>query len=204
MKFKALFAAAVASLLTATVIAFGQSPGINSTLNSVWTYVGEPSTYKATYSASSGGSPASSATDVCTLTGSATKTIRLRRIIFTGITTSTVATNPVLVYKYSTAASGGTATTMTDVPYDSTSSAGSAAAKFYTANPTIGTAVGLLSDKQYTFALTTSVTVPTLEFKFGELGSPVILNSAAQYVSVNLGAATVAGPVACTFEWTEE
>lgn len=205
MKIRTLLIASASALIAGVLVAQGQVPGVNSTVQSVFNLVYEASTSKPTYSATQVLTPASSATDICTLTGSSTKTVRVRRVIFTGLTTSTVATNPISVLKRSTANSSGTAVTPTVVPYSSTSSAASAVARGYTANPTTGTLVGYISDRQYTFNLTTTGAQPnTMEFKYGELGSPVFLRGTSQVLAVNLGAATVAGPISCTFEWTED
>lgn len=206
MKLRTLLIAAAASLITGVLVSQAQVPGDNSILNSVFTLAYDNSTMKPTYSATTGSvTPASSATDVCLLYGSATKTVKVRRVIFTGLTTSTVATNPVSVIKRSTVPTDGTSALATVVPYDSSFSSGTAVAESFTANPTVGTLVGALATIAYTFDLTTSVGGDNqLVFEFGQLGSPVVLRGTSQSVSVNLGAATVAGPIQCTFEWTEE
>lgn len=159
---------------------------------------------KQTFSSSSLFTVASAATDVCTLTGSATKNVRVRRAIITGSATS-VATEPVEVFKRSTANSAGTAITGAVVPYDSSNSAGTAVARVYTANPTVGTAVGVLAIQYLTYANnTTGVGAPTT-FVFGELGQPIVLRGVAQVFAVNLAGLTVSGAqLGCTIEWTEE
>lgn len=206
MKLRTLLVASVASLLTAIVVAQGQVPGINSTLNSVFTLVYEASTSKPTYSATIAGvNPASSATDVCTLTGSATKTVRVRRIIFAGHNNSVVA-DPVAIIKRSTADTNGNGTHLVTTAYDSKFSATTVAqAEFFITNPTVGTQVGVLADIDIVFPITTSV-VPTVgyTFEFGKLGAPVFLRGVAQQLAVNLNGRTVAGPISCTFEWTED
>lgn len=205
MKLRTLLAASAAALISSVLVAQGQVPGVNSTLQTVFTMVYEASTSKPTYSATSAFTPASAATDVCTLIGSSTKTIRVRRIIFSGITTSTVATDAISVIKRSTAATTGVSVVMTNVPYSSTSSSATAVAEYFTTNPTVGTVVGAVAESLYTFGLTTSVMAnKELVFEFGRLASPVFLRGTGQNLAVSLNSNTVAGPVTCTFEWTED
>lgn len=211
-RYRAVALASVASLLTGVLVAQGQVPGVNSTLQSVFTLTYDNSTMKPTYSATYVGALTALGTDFCTLTGSATKNVRVRRVIFSALS-STVQSDPIAVVKRSTANSGGTSVTMTAVPYDSTNSltnstsnAATAVARIYSVNPTLGTLVGLLSDPYYTFGnLTTGVGGGAFTFQFGALGSPVVLRGVAQVLAVNLNSQTfISGQGSCTFEWTEE
>ena len=61
-----------AALLTAALAAQAQVPGVNSTLQTVFTLAYDNSTMKQTFSSSKTFVPAAAATDVCTLNGSAT------------------------------------------------------------------------------------------------------------------------------------
>src|SRR6266550_8344389 len=84
---------------------------------------------KSTYSAAKVGLvPGSSATDFFTLTGSATKTVRITRITITATTTSaTPVALDILLLKRSTANTGGTSTgSPTAVPHDSANPAATA------------------------------------------------------------------------------
>jgi hypothetical protein len=190
---------------------------VNSTLNSVFNLVYDNSTMKPTYSASSGFiTPATSTTDVCSISGSATKTVKVRRIIVaaTGGTLSVI--EPLAIIKRSTTytvASGGVA--MVQVPYDSTNSltgsttnAGTAAlVEAWTVNPTVGTTIGALADVSFYIGVGgTNAPAPghTETFTFGTLGSPVVLRGVAQNIGVNFNGNTILGTVSCTFEWTEE
>lgn len=196
---------AAAILFTGVLATSAQVPGVNSTLNSVFTLAYDNSTMKASYSASGAFVPPASATDVCTLTGSATKNVRVRRVLLSGIADA-VQTKALSVIKRSTANSGGTVGTSTTVPYDSQFAAGTAVMRVYTANPTTGTSIGIVADPLMTWGnLTTGVGGPPLELKFGELASPVILRGTAQVLAVNLGGTSYTTPVlSCTIEWTEE
>lgn len=204
MKIRTILAATVASLLTAIVVSQAQVPGVNSTLNSVFTLAYDNSTMKPTYSASiTGSAPVASATDVCSLSGSATKTVKVRRILFSSVPTTAV-TEPVAVVKRSTAYTAGAGSAIPQVPYDSSNAAGTVGmAEIWTGNPTVGTLVGVLADIHLGFAVATGAVLP-YTFEFGDLGQPIVLRGVAQQVAVNLSATTYSGTIGCTFEWTEE
>lgn len=207
MKLRTLFIAGISALVAAVLAAQAQVPGVNSTLNSVFTLAYDNSTMKPTYSASYAFSPtATSASDICNLTGSATKTIKVRRIFFNAQATTAV-TVPVAIIKRSTANTGGTGNVATAVPYDSSNSAATAVATMYTANPTTGTIVGVLADPYFSIGnLTTGGAAPfPSNLTFGQLGSPIVLRGVAQSVSISLNSGSYSGIVSsCGFEWTEE
>lgn len=212
MKYRSLLAAVGASLVTALVVAQAQVPGVNSTLASVYTLAYDNSTMKPTYSATSVFVPGVGATDVCSISGSANKTVKLRRIIFGGVATA-VQTDPVAVMKRSTAYTAGQGGAMAKVPYDSQLSLSPNStqvstvnlAEAWTANPTVGTLVGVLADIYVTYGNLTTGVGANYQFTFGTLGSPVVLRGIAQNVAINLNGFTpVGGVISCTFEWTEE
>lgn len=207
MRYRSILLAALVGVITAVLAAQAQVPGVNSNLQTMWTLAYDNATVKPTYSASVGFSPtATTATDVCRLTGSASKTIKVRRIFFNAQATTAV-TVPVSVIKRSTANSGGTATTLTNVPYDSQFAAATAVASVYTANPTVGTAVGNLADPYFSIGnLTTggAQAFPSV-LLYGQQGAAITLRGVAQSVVVYLNGGSYSGIVAsCTFEWTEE
>lgn len=182
-----------------------QVPGVNSTLNSVFTLVYDASTMKKTYSASRGFySTAATAQDICTLYGRAGQTVKVRRIII-GLRSSSAGSDPVGIIKRSSIQIGGTAQTVTPVAYDSASAASTAVAEFYTANATTaGTFVGLLAEITVPVAPTSQVD-RDYTYITGQLGSPIVLRGAAESVSANLSGITLtAGAASCTFEWTED
>lgn len=205
MKFKALLAATIASLLTAGAIALAQQPGIPSTFQVVWTMVWEASSTKPTYSASANGiTPVASGTDICTLSGSATRTVRVRRIIF-GATAATPSTEPIAIVKRSTA-NTGSGTAIAKVARDSQSAASTVAlAEVWTANPTPGgTLTGVIADVPMQL-LGATTRNPATTFAFGDAGgSALVLRGIAQSVSLNASGITLTGTLGCTFEWTEE
>lgn len=203
---KTLLIASTAALLSAVLAIQAQVPGVNSTLNSVFTLAYDNSTMKQSFSASNVVTIASSPSDVCVLQGSATKNVRVRRVILSGNATA-VGSVTVAIEKRSTAPTGGTVATPTIGPHDSSNAAGTAVMETFTANPTtLGTGVAILAEQFVFFGnLTTGVANGIKEFTFGQLAQPVVLRGVAQGVAVHLGGVTVAGGVlACTFEWTEE
>lgn len=161
---------------------------------------------KATYSAFSLTTLAAAATDVVTITGSASKTIRITRIQLSGTATAASGTE-IRLAKYSTAGSGGAATTRVNIPHDSASAAGSATVKAYTTNQTVGTLVGYLRDQIMTFT-TTAGAIPMVPvvWDFTMRNSQgIVLRGTGEYAAVHLSGATVTGGIlSWDMEWTEE
>jgi hypothetical protein len=162
---------------------------------------------KNTYSAAFIGLvPAAATTDLFTIQGSSTKTIRITSLRFTVSTTagSGILSNISLV-KRSTVDSGGTSTIATNVPHDSTNLAGTAVVRGYTANPTLGTSVGAVRSVRYA---ATPASVPNQEMyvEFGTRPSQtMILRGTSEQLCLNLGGSTITGPIAdFSIEWTEE
>ena len=168
--------------------------------------------------------PASTATDIACLTGSATRTIRLKRIVISGVA-GTAINVPVYIAKRASADTGGTSPTTIatglPIPFalDSTFAAPSATLVAYTANPTI-------NDANWTTALANIITAPTVSFAatgtlIGQPAtvvdfsaqqgiSPPVLRGIAQQVciSMNTSGQTVSTPsgglVSITWLWTEQ
>lgn len=162
---------------------------------------------KTTYSAFGNFNPASlGTTDVFTLTGSATKTIKIRQISIQG--TNTGNTNAlVTVIKRSTANSGGTSTSPSVVPHDSASAAGTGVARAYTANPTLGTLVGAITARVCFFPALASSNPESGELvEFSGLAEPITLRGTSEVVAVNLGAASLLSVTTLyiSITWTEE
>jgi len=94
---------------------------------------------RATYSASiTGLTPAASATDFFSLTGSASVTVRVNRVTCSGISTA-AATKSIEAVKRTTANTGGTSSAPTSAKHDVNDPTASATILAYTANPTTGT-----------------------------------------------------------------
>jgi hypothetical protein len=162
-------------------------------------------TGNATYSASAlAFTAANSATDIFTLTGSGTKTIYITKVTVSA-TQATAAVRDVVFLKRSTANSGGTASTLTAVPYDSAFSAATATARSYTVNPTTGNLVGNIGCYKLSIPTTTAVDLPQLNVVFGQDGpQPVVLRGTSEVFAVNLNGVTSGTNLfSITIEWME-
>lgn len=170
---------------------------------------------KATYSAAKVGLvPASSATDIFTITGSATKTVRVTRIEVVGTTTSaTPAALDIVLLKRSAADTSGTSTAPTIVPHDSNDAAATSVVAAYTANPTVGTLVGNLRNQKLmltlgTYTATDFPPVDRVTWEFGNRPGAqcIVLRGVGDVLAINLGGvtATATASVDLAIEFTEE
>jgi len=164
----------------------------------------------STYSASiSGLVCAAAATDIFTITGSASKTVRILAVAVSGTTSAGSGKSVGMsLIKRSSSNSSGTSTTPTIVAYDSSNSVGTAVVRAYTANPTLGTSVGAVVAQK--------IAIPTVgaggygsSLSFYEFGSrpaqAIVLRGTNQQLCVNFGADTITNPlISITIEWTEE
>lgn len=161
----------------------------------------------ATYSASVLNlAAAATPTDVFTLTGSATKLVKILRVVFSATSTTETSYNAILL-KRSTANSAGTSTTQTNVSHDSNNAAATAIARAYTANPTLGTLVGNL----HAFKAISPAAAPgqpgnvVTVFDFSLHGQPIVLRGTGEVFSLNLGGVTITGnSFDVSVTWTEE
>lgn len=161
---------------------------------------------KLSYSAGIVGLPAAAmATDIFTITGSATKTIRITRVTITG-TQTTATQRDVVLLKRSTANTAGTFyIAPTKVPHDSGNSAATATVRSYTANPTLGTLVGNIRTRKVYVGLTTGNSDECI-WDFGTRpAQAIVLRGTAEVLAVNLNSITSAGnSFDINIEWTEE
>lgn len=184
--------------------------GVNTVPVTGLNCLSEPSV--TTYSATGVGIvPASSATDIACITGSATKTVRVQRIRISG-TAGTLVSVPTSVLKHASANSGGTAATSTalPVPYalDSANAAATATTTAYTANPTINDSTpGIITTVILPLGLTgTTLASQGVVIDYGDLNytQKPVLRGVAQQICINLNATTVSsGVVNVSFLWTE-
>lgn len=152
--------------------------------------------------------PASAATDIACITGSASRVIRVQNIRVVG--TGTAITIPVVITKHASANSGGTATTGTAIPVpyvlDSTNAAASATTVAYTANPTINdTTPGYIDAQFLGLAATTTSTAGNVSFAYDQrnfIEAPT-LRGVAQQICVNLNGTSPTASLTVTFKWTE-
>lgn len=152
--------------------------------------------------------PAATATDVLTLCGSATKTIRINRIQITADATATSVID-LYVYKRSAVNTGGTSTTPTIAQHDSHDPAPSAVARLYSANPSaLGAGVLLVGDH---YALPAAAStgypgVPWIEDFGNRNDKTVVLYGTAECLAISLNGQTIPAGMGlyAAFEWTEE
>lgn len=166
-----------------------------------------PST-RSSYAATAIVAPASSPTDIITVSGSATTTVRINKVMCSGVATST-ATGTLLGVLRSTATTGGTSSAATMVRLDQNNPTASAVVTSFTANPTVGSSLGNIRASTLTMTATTSsVAVTPLVWDFGnERGtSQVVLRGAAQQFALNGNAVSfpAGSSLQCTVEFTEE
>ena len=163
---------------------------------------------RQTYTASVNGLVAASgATDILTIIGSASKTVRVTRIIFT-MSTTTAVDVPVQLIKRSSADTGGTSTAPAATPHDSNNAAATAVLAAYTANPSaLGTLVGTaIRSSIYSSQSTFTSPAEVLDFPLGQNNDqPVVLRGVAQQLAINLGGTALAGAkVNASITWTED
>jgi hypothetical protein len=163
---------------------------------------------KLTYSAATSAlASVALATDIFTIFGSATKTIRVSKVQISCTQTTAGEINPALIVR-STTNSGGTTANPTKVPHDSNSVAASATVTSYTGNATtLGTTVGTIrADKLFAPAAAATSAGSNLFYCFGaSFGQAVVLRGTGQGLCLNLGGTTIAGSsFNIWIEWTEE
>lgn len=148
---------------------------------------------------------ASPATDVFTITGSASKIIRVLEVRVSGYQTNNSVIN-LHVIKRSTANSGGTATAQTATPHDSNNSAATATVQAYSVNPTLGTAVGTgIVDAWFSLNKSNDANTAEQVFCFNQHGGQLpTLRGTNEVLAVNLVNQSLAGNNWCmVFTWTE-
>lgn len=147
------------------------------------------------------------ATDVWTIKGAANVVTRLLRAQ-ASLTIQTAAQYvDISILKRSTADTAGTSTTPTPVPHDPQAPAAASVVNAYTANPTLGTLVGILDSRRVFAPLTgTAALGPNpVVFEFGKGPEQAhVLRAASDQIAINLNAPANAGTGDFSFTWTEE
>jgi hypothetical protein len=145
------------------------------------------------------------------LCGSASKTITIQRFSVSGTVATAAVWGDVILKRTSTATSGGTATTLTVLPYDSNNAAGTAVAKYYTVLATAGTSAGVIDDQTQLFPVTAiSATLqPTpapMVWKWRDPDSQApVLRGTTQCMEANFGTTTTNAPTLTVgVTWTEK
>jgi hypothetical protein len=160
---------------------------------------------KTSYSAAiTGLVAASTATDIFTITGSASKIVRITRVEISG-TQTTGGIVPIILIRRSTANTAGTSTAPAKVTHDTTNPTATATVLAYTANPTVGTLVGPIRSLR-AFVSGTTVANNIIVEDFGIRPSQaIVLRGTAEVLAVNLNSTTVTGSLFnISIEWTEE
>lgn len=179
--------------------------GKASTTNPVPTY--DCDSPKATYSATiTYFTPYATPTDIVGIVGSATKTVKLRKV-FLSSTQTAAGVNNWFVIKRALADTGGSPATATRVPLDSANAAATAVVQKYTAAPTINSTVGtvriasLLSPAPASVMSGDNLLVDDLPD-----AEPFTLRGVAEELDLNFGGAAVPGglSMSITVVWTEE
>ena len=190
----------------ALVVSLSPNSPLPAGTNALGTVNVAAATPPATFSVSINGlALAALATDVFTITGSASKTIRVTQVRFSAVQTTASQVGVVLLRR-STADTGGTSTAPTAVSYDTNNAAATATLAAYTANPTTGTLVGnLYGQRVFVPGAATASDAQGLSETFGDFGQqPLVLRGVAQQLAINLAGVTVTGGSAnITVEWTE-
>lgn len=159
--------------------------------------------------------PAATPTDYFTILGSATNTVYITLIEFTGVATAATWWNLYLLL-HSTAYASGTGAAVNAIPHDQNSPAATAAVKTWSAGlPTVGTLVnttGIILATQIDLSIATvaagSIVPQNRDPIFDISGrgvQPIILRGTSQYLSLNgQGTALPAGSkFSMRVEWTE-
>lgn len=164
-----------------------------------------------TYNASSNFTPAVTVSrDFWNVHGSASKTIYITQITVSGNATATSYAHFTLI-KRSAATTGGTSTTQTDIPLDSSDAAGTATVKSYTAVATEGASVGVLQYRSLILPITaaTATQFPIEQeiiFDYAVTAGlkPITLRGTAQNIALQPRATLPAGTVLnVSVEWYE-
>lgn len=139
--------------------------------------------------------PASTPTNIATITGSSNSNIivRITQIHFMGLSQTTGAIDLIKVIKQSAADSGGTFVQDGTNGYDTKNAASTVVCGHYTVNPvSVGAAIGTL--RNYAYLIPTATSFPSGEIleAFGDGVQPIILRS-GETLAFNMGGATVTG-----------
>lgn len=203
------------ALLATALLAASLAPALaGPAINNTQQVYPQWNTYSAVIT---GLTPASSATDFFTITGSATKQVWIRSIGCTG--TSTAAASEAITLQLRSANdTGGTSTNPTAVQLNGgwngpigtlpAVTAATAVVAAYTANPTTGTSVGPVAEGLLQTPAPASIGSAnglTFSYPITNGDAPLVLNGAAQQVALNAGGNSLSSgtSLSCQVTWTE-
>lgn len=138
--------------------------------------------------------------DIFQMTGSATKTVKLTRILLSA-NSGTAAQAHFTLVRRSSADSAGTAVALTIVPNDSGNPTVSAVVTGYSAAPTQGTTVGTLRAFYLPAPITAGAGGGILELKFDGSAQQPTLRGTSQFFALTISAGAT---IDLTVEWTED
>ena len=146
-------------------------------------------------------------TDVFTIYGSGTKTVKITRLEFSA-TENTAAIRDVILIKRSATNTGGTSSSATRIPHDSNNAAATATVLSYTVNPaSLGTSVGNIRTAKFDIPATNLVgNTDRLIWIFGDRpGQAIVLRGTSEGLALNLnGVTSSSNSMNIDIEWTEE
>lgn len=163
----------------------------------------------ATYSACGSFSPPTGPLDSVRITGSATKTVKVRAIAIVA-TQTTASLGTLFLTKRSSLHSGGVFVSATATPHDSSSSAATVTVGHWTTSPDLGTPAAPGNVRIFPIMIpnqTTAVSGAPGQFFFAlsRTDQPIVLRGASQELDVGFNGVTYAGLVVnYAIEWTEE
>lgn len=158
-----------------------------------------------TYAAATVGFSRATAGDLFCVTGSASKTVKVRQINVSA-TTGTIVTTDVSIVLRSTLDTGGTPTTLTNTAFNSNNAASTAVVTIYATAPTTGTLIGTISANKYTALTTNANQLGIIDnlFSFNKIyDQSLTLNGATQAACVVVGAVNSGNWNVDVF-WSEE
>jgi hypothetical protein len=142
--------------------------------------------------------------DILVITGSATTTVRVKRITISG-TATTAQVVGISVIRRSSLNSGGLASPLGAVPYDTLSNAPQAQVDVTLSSySSFGTQVGSLMKSVEGFINTAGESPFIAEFTWGDdIAQCAILRGVNQCLCLNLASALTSASINCDIEWTE-
>jgi hypothetical protein len=163
---------------------------------------------QATYSFSIVGlAPASSPTDIFNITGSASKTIKITRLIVSALQTTAGSIDVLVIKRSGGTQSAGTSGASSIVSNDTNNPTASALVQTYTSNPgSVGTSLGnIFAGKVLVTAAATTSSPDKVILDYGNRPAQAqVLRGTTQSISVNLNGVTLTGGSVDVFcEWSE-
>ena len=148
--------------------------------------------------------PAATPTDVVTIIGSATKTVRIKQVTVSGVA-STAGSMDVSLVKRTAANTAGTASTPSIALFDSADGVATAVVKQYSANPSALGAGIAIANKTLNLGLAGAAGAVVFDFATRN-DKALILRGVAQCLAINLNGQAVptGGAISYTIEFEED